>query len=96
MEETLEAAIQRIFRPGARGKPLLPPTLTLSPELPAASPSPSAAPPVSSDLAALAAQARQHYEQAIEAQRAGDWARYGEEIKKLGEVLEQMNAAERR
>ncbi|MCA9582872.1 MAG: UPF0182 family protein, partial [Myxococcales bacterium] len=32
--------------------------------------------------------ARRHYEAAIEAQRAGDWARYGEEVKALGRVLE--------
>jgi hypothetical protein len=38
----------------------------------------------------LAAQARQHYDRAIEAQRAGDWARYGEELKQLGAVLERL------
>ena len=35
------------------------------------------------------------YQRAIDAQRAGDWARYGEEIKRLGEILEKM-AQERR
>jgi uncharacterized membrane protein (UPF0182 family) len=39
----------------------------------------------------LAAEARRHYDAAIEAQRAGDWARYGEEIRKLGEVIERMS-----
>ena len=43
-----------------------------------------------SDLAALAAQARAHYERAMQAQRDGNWALYGEEIKQLGEVLEKM------
>ncbi len=43
-------------------------------------------------LPELAAQARAHYEQALEAQRAGDWARYGEEIEKLGRVLAEMAA----
>ena len=28
----------------------------------------------------------------IEAQRAGDWARYGEQLRRLGEILEQMGA----
>jgi len=38
----------------------------------------------------LAEQARNHYTRAIQAQRDGNWALYGEEIKKLGEVLERM------
>jgi len=45
----------------------------------------------STDLAVLAAQANQIFERAITAQRAGDWALYGEEMKKLGEVLAQMD-----
>jgi uncharacterized membrane protein (UPF0182 family) len=36
--------------------------------------------------------AQQHYERAMQAQREGDWARYGEEIKQLGELLKQMNS----
>src|SRR5262245_21921736 len=42
------------------------------------------------DLAALAARAQAHYDQAIQAQRDGDWARYGDELKKLGAILDQM------
>ena len=38
----------------------------------------------------LAMQARVLYQRAIDAQRAGDWARYGEEIKRLGDVLERL------
>lgn len=41
---------------------------------------------------ALLDEARRHYEAALEAQRAGDWAKYGDEIKKLGETLEKLNA----
>ncbi len=37
-------------------------------------------PPPAGDLRELAAEARAHYDRAIAAQRAGDWARYGEEI----------------
>ncbi len=44
----------------------------------AASPGSAAA---SGDLATLAARAQAHYDQAIKAQRDGDWARYGEELK---------------
>jgi len=38
----------------------------------------------------LSAQARQHFEAAQRASREGNWARYGEEIEKLGEVLEAL------
>ena len=31
-----------------------------------------------------AAQARGHYDRAVEAQRSGDWAKYGEELRRLG------------
>ncbi len=41
-------------------------------------------------LTGLAADARAHYDRAIEAQRAGDWTKYGEELRLLGEVLEKM------
>ena len=40
----------------------------------------------------LARQAQGHFRRATEAQRAGDWALYGEEIQRLGEVLERINA----
>jgi uncharacterized membrane protein (UPF0182 family) len=40
----------------------------------------------------LAARARAHYERAIQAQRDGNWAQYGEEIRQLGEVLQRLNA----
>jgi hypothetical protein len=39
----------------------------------------------------LAKQATETYEAAIRAQREGDWGRYGEEIKKLGEILNSLN-----
>jgi uncharacterized membrane protein (UPF0182 family) len=48
--------------------------------------------PPDAALAALAAEARSHYERALQAQREGNWALYGEEIKKLGDVLGKMAA----
>ncbi len=39
----------------------------------------------------LAAEARAHYDRAIAAQRSGDWAAYGREIRELGEVLRQLS-----
>jgi hypothetical protein len=41
-------------------------------------------------ISALAAEARRRYEAALQAQREIDWARYGEEMRRLGEVLEQI------
>ena len=41
---------------------------------------------------ALGVEAGQGYQPAIEAQRDGDWARYGEELRRLGEVLERLAA----
>jgi uncharacterized protein len=82
MEETLEASIEKIFRSDlsrARTAETAPP---ISP--PAAG---TAAVPVSAELIQ---QARDAYDRAIQAQRQGDWARYGEEVKKLGAVLETL------
>jgi uncharacterized membrane protein (UPF0182 family) len=52
-------------------------------------------PVMATDLAALAAQANTHFERATAAQREGNWALYGEEMKKLGEVLTQMDKIKR-
>jgi hypothetical protein len=53
--------------------------------------------PVAVDAAfmTLAEQAADHYERAIAAQREGNWALYGEEMKKLGEVLAQLEKIKR-
>ena len=45
-----------------------------------------------SGLPTLAAEAQRHYERAVQAQRNGDWATYGEELRQLGQVLERMRA----
>lgn len=84
MEETLEASLARIF--GSQ----VPAAQPASENPAAGSPQPSATTAPTTDLQGLAAQARQHYDRATQAQREGDWARYGEEIKKLGAVLDQM------
>ncbi len=44
---------------------------------------------------ALPEQAKEQYDRALEAQRAGDWAKYGEEVKRLGETLEKMSGRKR-
>jgi uncharacterized protein len=87
MEPTLEASLGRIFGTAPAAAP---PAPGATDPVQAAQPgAPPAAPPAAGTQN-LAEQARQHYDRAIQAQRAGDWARYGEEIKQLGAVLEQM------
>ena len=84
MQETLEQALASVF-PG-----------DLAPRAAPTAAVPSAPARAQADAAAvdpLAQQARAHYERALQAQRQGDWALYGEEIRRLGEVLERMNRA---
>jgi uncharacterized membrane protein (UPF0182 family) len=91
MEPTLDLAIARLFgqtdRAAGSAK-----TTTAATATPAA-PVPGAPPPPGFDAASwerIANEARDTYQRALEAQRAGDWAKYGEEIKRLGELLERM------
>jgi uncharacterized protein len=83
MDETLSAALQRIM-PSASSKPKPAASPAASPTVESPQPAPGAA------AESLADQARTHYTRALQAQRDGNWALYGEEIKKLGEVLERM------
>jgi hypothetical protein len=80
MEETLEGGLARLF-----GGVVEPATTTAT----------SAAATQAGDGRAvdLARRASELYQRAVEAQRAGDWARYGEELSRLGEVLRQLQAA---
>jgi uncharacterized membrane protein (UPF0182 family) len=77
MQETLESSLAELFGGGTGRRP--PPTAI-------------AAEPATRDtgLATLAAEARRRYQAALQAQRDIDWARYGEEMRRLGEVLEQL------
>jgi uncharacterized membrane protein (UPF0182 family) len=89
MDDTLEAAIGQLFGGGPL-RATEPDTEQVGAETTAPPLEPTGPAPSSADGAALAAQARQHYDRAIQAQRAGDWAKYGEEIRALGQVLETM------
>jgi hypothetical protein len=93
MEQSLDAGLARLF--GGRGPGQ--PAVALAANRPPPAPSPGEdapgdvpAPPPAADVTTLASQARAHYDRAIAAQRAGDWATYGDEIKKLGEVLAKL------
>src|SRR6185436_18785450 len=89
MDETLSAALERIM-PSGKGRPAADVEAGApAPAAAAGSPAPGPAPDA---VGTLAEQARTHYARALQAQRDGNWALYGEEIKKLGEVLEKMRA----
>jgi uncharacterized membrane protein (UPF0182 family) len=87
MEETLEEALERMFPHDGEPRAATAPPLTAGLGAPEA--------PEVEGPGDLAAQAREHYRRAIEAQRRGDWGLYGEEIRKLGEVLERMSPERR-
>jgi uncharacterized membrane protein (UPF0182 family) len=91
MEPTLDAGLARIF--GGNAPPAPAPSTQTTTAAPAGQQPTAAAAPAAPNLTALAATAQSHYERAIEAQRAGDWAKYGEEIRALGEALKQLQAA---
>ncbi len=94
MERTLDDAIVRLFGSGNQTpRPVMTATSTTTGSTTQPAAAPSATP--SADSAALdrlATDARDTYQRALEAQRAGDWAKYGEEIRRLGELLERMRS----
>ena len=61
-----------------------------SPEVQAVREKGSSAPLYIRDIPALSRAAQELYDSAQEALRKGDWALYGEEIKKLGEVISEL------
>ena len=75
MEETLEQSLQRIFG----GKPS-----------PQPMPQPAAATQASTAEKELAGQALAHFSRAQELLRQGDWAGYGDELKKVETLLREM------
>ncbi len=94
MEPTLEHALVRLFGPYAPGAPAVTPTTGASPQGEGAQAAAAAAPaPAGGNaLAEAVSEARDHYERAVAAQRAGDWAKYGEELRMLGEALGRVSA----
>ena len=84
MGETLDGALSQMFGGSA----------TAAPRAATASVTAAGGPAVAGDPAVgvLIAEARRHYEAAIQAQRDGDWARYGEEIRQLGVVLQRLGS----
>jgi hypothetical protein len=94
MEPTLDAALTKIFGGTVSTMEARPST---TPGQPAPGPATPASKPVvaAPDTQALIHEANQHYERALQLQRQGDWAGYGDEIKKLGEVLNKLAAGQK-
>jgi uncharacterized membrane protein (UPF0182 family) len=105
MSETLESGLSRLFsgqgtitsQPAANSARAAGDTAgTTAATGPA--PAPSAAPGAtvpSAPIGSLLREAQDHYQRAMTAQRSGDWATYGQEIQRLGEVLRRLNAGAR-
>lgn len=88
MEETLQEGLARLFGAGPG------PTATdleTAGDQPA--PQPGAVAGTRQAVSLLIDQAGRRYRLAVEAQRAGNWAAYGEEIRRLGDILEQLRTA---
>ena len=93
MAETLTQALAQIFGSGILAK-LSPDRLQSSATsvVEASSAIPEAPSIETSDsMTDLAAQAKTHLDRALQAQRDGDWALYGEEIKAVGGIIDKMN-----
>ena len=83
MEETLEESLARLFGGMVATEPAV--AGEIEPVAAAA-----AAPTVAASVADLAREAQGAYDRAIAAQRVGDWARYGAEMQRVGELLRQL------
>jgi uncharacterized membrane protein (UPF0182 family) len=88
MEETLEAALARLF--GGEPSPTLA-AATAADSAAASVPVPVATAAPDAITGELLARAREHYDRAVAAQRAGRWGVYGTEIDQLGEVLRRLS-----
>jgi uncharacterized membrane protein (UPF0182 family) len=88
MEQTLEEAIARIFEGEIEpsllsGESAALPIREFIPE-----------PTAAAESISLVRQLRDAYDRAIQAQRQGDWARYGDELKRMGALLQDLEKSE--
>jgi uncharacterized membrane protein (UPF0182 family) len=99
MAETLDAALTALFGAMRASQPAA--TLATAPAAPAASATGATSgaqratvtdTATGTTVSDLARRANDHYERARAAQRTDDWATYGAEMKRLGEVLRQLSA----
>ena len=80
MEETLDGALAALFGGSGEQRRLPVPSVATGTTA------------VDSELRSLAAEARRRYQAALQAQCDIDWAKYGEEFRRLGELLEQLGS----
>ena len=101
MGETLEEGLNALFGAGAATAPRQ--TLTsvedsvstlgaVQPPVVGGGAAPAAGAATSANVSELLRQAQTHYDRAIAAQRAGNWAEYGREIDQLGAALRALRA----
>jgi uncharacterized protein len=104
MENTLDDALSQIFggpvstgpevvATSKPGTPSLPPAAGV--HLPKLPPTAAQTAAQTAQFQTLAQEANQHYLRALQMQRQGDWAGYGQEIKKLGETLNKLAALQK-
>ncbi len=84
MRETLDDALTEMFG-GATGR------RAPAPAIAADTTAPAGVATGDSRVPTLLQEARQRYQNAIQAQRELNWARYGEEMRRLGELLDQIS-----
>ncbi len=84
MRRTLDEALSEIFG-GQAEEAAATPGAPLLPQRPL-----TATRPIPSKVQSLIQEANQHFEQAQQDLRRGDWAGYGQEIQALGQVLQQL------
>jgi uncharacterized protein len=90
MAETLDAALSALI-----GAPILASSATPTEAPTTTTAESSAGATADTTVASLARRASDHYERARAAQRADNWAAYGEEMRKLGDVLRRLQAVRR-
>ena len=96
MEETLDQALEKLFWQ-TDVSPAPSPFTTLVAEIDATTVAPTSTQEstnVNQNSRVLTQRAQGHYSQAMEAQRQGNWATYGQEIQRLGDILEQLETME--
>ena len=93
MEETLEQSLERIFGGAPSRREAVASAATASAAATAAAPAARA--PGDDSVRNLAARAQEHYARAQEHLRQGNFAGYGEEQKRLGEVLKALRERSR-